>query len=285
MAAGDRPDAQRLASALSSELGAFHSTRGAEGDAQKALAYFDISLKILEDIVAANPTSAEARRDLSVSQDKLGTFHAKRGAEGDAEKALAFFEASLNTCVDIVAANPTSAQARRDLSVSELMLGDFAAQREDWAMAVARIERAYAIQRDIHAANPANAVLLRELIVTATRRPDYFHKSGDVGAAEAAFEALLDLILEYVEQFPLDQTMQQVIEQYHEQLAARSIARTATRVPDEAVDQALADGAFMDFAQKQCTESGIDFQALPAAELRTIVRQILFQIDQQKTQS
>lgn len=87
------------------------------GEFQRAGALHERHAKLAQTYFDANPDSAEARRDLSVSQTKLGDFYLRRGAAGDAERAEAMYTASLETRKALVDANPESAQARRDLSV------------------------------------------------------------------------------------------------------------------------------------------------------------------------
>ena len=99
-------------------LGDFLASRGQAGDAEKALGYYERSLKVAEDLWTANPESGQAARDVSVSLNKLGDFLASRGQAGDAEKALGYYERSLKVAEELWTANPESAAARRDLLVS-----------------------------------------------------------------------------------------------------------------------------------------------------------------------
>ena len=106
-------------------LGDFYRARGQSGDAERALTQFEESLKIRKQIYEANPNSAQAARDLSVSYERLGDFYRARGQSGDAERALTQFEESLKIRKQIYDANPNSAQAATDLAISNERLGDF----------------------------------------------------------------------------------------------------------------------------------------------------------------
>ncbi|CAN5440386.1 hypothetical protein BH18VER2_BH18VER2_06500 [soil metagenome] len=64
------------------------TVRGAKGDAEAALKDYTRCKKLLEKLLQANPDSAQAARDVSVSLDRLGDFLAQRGQPGDAEGAL-----------------------------------------------------------------------------------------------------------------------------------------------------------------------------------------------------
>ena len=50
------------------------------------LAQFEESLRIAQQLFEANPNSAQAARDVSVSLNKLGDFYLSRGQAGDAER-------------------------------------------------------------------------------------------------------------------------------------------------------------------------------------------------------
>jgi hypothetical protein len=78
--------------------------------------------EVVEGLLAADPQNAEAARDVSVSLSKLGDFLARRGLAGDAEQALGHYQRSLDVREGLLAANPQSAEAARDVSVSHFKL-------------------------------------------------------------------------------------------------------------------------------------------------------------------
>jgi hypothetical protein len=61
---------------------------------------------------------ANAARSLSVTLNNLGDFLSSRGQPGDAEKALGHYQRSLEVAERLLAANPESAEAARDVWVS-----------------------------------------------------------------------------------------------------------------------------------------------------------------------
>jgi len=91
--------------------------RGLPGDAQKALVHYQRSLAIYERLLKANPESAQAARDVSVSVGRLGDYLASRGLAGDAQKALVHYQRMLGVCERLLKANPDSAQAARDVAI------------------------------------------------------------------------------------------------------------------------------------------------------------------------
>ncbi|MGC8493672.1 MAG: tetratricopeptide repeat protein [Syntrophobacteraceae bacterium] len=99
-------------------LGDFHHKRGKPGDSGEALNYFRKALEISERLLESNPDSAQAARDVSITFERLGTLHHKRGKPGDAEEALNCFRKALEIRERLLEANPDSAQTARELIVS-----------------------------------------------------------------------------------------------------------------------------------------------------------------------
>ena len=67
-------------------LGNFLSARGQPGDADQALAYYRRALEVRERLLAANPDSAQAARDVVVSHFKLAGFGTRTGDESLADR-------------------------------------------------------------------------------------------------------------------------------------------------------------------------------------------------------
>ena len=169
------PAAARTARAMSltlDDLAEAMVMRGQAGDATKALRYYERSLKVREDLLAANPHSAQAARDVSVSLNKLADFLASRGQAGDATKALGYYERSLKVSEDLLAANPHSAQAARDVSVSLERVADFLASRGqagDATRALGYYERSLKVDEDLLAANPHSAQAAHDVSASLAR--------------------------------------------------------------------------------------------------------------------
>lgn len=155
----DTQTAARDLSVSQTQLGDFHLRRGQAGDADTALAYFEAALVTAERLARDNPDSAQAARDLSVSQERLGSFYLQRRQPGDTDTALAYFEAALATRQRLFEANPDSAQAASDLSALQNDLGDFHLQRGqtgDADTALAYFEAALAITSHLSKHHPEN---------------------------------------------------------------------------------------------------------------------------------
>jgi tetratricopeptide (TPR) repeat protein len=98
------------------------------GDAEQALGHYRRSLEICERLLLANPESAQAARDVSLSLNKLADFVARRGLPNDAEQALGHYRRSLEVRERLLLANPESAEAARDVWVSCWKMARFAEQ-------------------------------------------------------------------------------------------------------------------------------------------------------------
>jgi len=155
------------------------------GDLAGAKARFEEGLAIRRKLAQANPTSAEAQRDVSVSLEKLGDVTVKAG---DLAGAKARFEEGLAIARKLAQANPTSAEAQRDLSVSLNKLGEVAAETGELAGAKARFEEGLAIFRKLAQAAPTSAQAQRNVSLSLERLGDMAVHAGDLAGAKARFE-------------------------------------------------------------------------------------------------
>jgi tetratricopeptide (TPR) repeat protein len=125
---------------------------GVVGHIEARIGRLDVALQFLalyqetaERLLAANPESAQAARDVSVSLNKLGDFLSRRGQPGDATQALGHYQRDLEISERLLAANPESAQAARDVSVSHFKFFHIHRQRGDEQAAMASLAKCFAI--------------------------------------------------------------------------------------------------------------------------------------------
>ncbi len=188
----DNPDSARAARDVSVSLnkfGDFLAARGQPGDAAQALSYYQRDLKISKRLLATNPDSAQAARDVSVSLTKLGDFLAARGQSGDAPRALSYYQRGLETHERLLAANPDSAQAARDVSVSLNKLGDFLADRGqsgDAPQALSYYQRGLETRERLLTANPDSAQASRDVSVSLNKLGNFLAARGQPGDAPQA---------------------------------------------------------------------------------------------------
>jgi tetratricopeptide (TPR) repeat protein len=184
-------EAARDVSVSLNQLGDFLARRGGPGEADRALDCFQRSLEVAERLLGANPGSAQAARDVSVSLERIGDFLARRGGSGDADRALDCFQRGLKVRERLLAANPSSAEAARDVSVSLNKLGDFLARRGalgDADRALDCFQRDLEIAERLLGANPGSAEAARDVSVSLERIGDFLARRGGSGDADRALD-------------------------------------------------------------------------------------------------
>ena len=121
-------------------VGDCYVVRGQAGDADEALKCFEKDLEISQQIFEVNSNSTQVSSHVSLSLQHLGDFYFDRGQAGDAEKALKYFEKSLEISQQIFDANPNSAAAAKNLLVCYRRtigaLNKNGRHKEGWAMAL-----------------------------------------------------------------------------------------------------------------------------------------------------
>jgi serine/threonine protein kinase/tetratricopeptide (TPR) repeat protein len=140
---------------------------------------------IAADLAAADPNSAEAQQDLSLSYSKLGGVHRTLG---DTTSALAFYEQCLGIRERLAGDDPHNAEAQRDLSASYSILGDVHLQVGDTPSALAFYEQDLAISERLAAADPDNADAQWNLSATYERLGDVHATLGDISSAREFFK-------------------------------------------------------------------------------------------------
>jgi tetratricopeptide (TPR) repeat protein len=181
--------AARDVSVCVGQLADFLESRGQAGDAKKALGYYQRCLKIDERLLKANPESAQAARDVSVSVGRLGDFLESRGQAGDAKKALGYYQRCLKIYERLLKANPESAQAARDVSVRVGQLADFLARRGqagDAKKALGYYQWCLKIDERLLKANPESAQAARDVSVSVGRLGGFLESRGQPGDAKKA---------------------------------------------------------------------------------------------------
>jgi tetratricopeptide (TPR) repeat protein len=176
-------------------LGDFLAQRAQPGDAEQALGHYTRSLELREKLLADNPGSAQAVRDVSVSLYKLGDLLAKRAQPGDAEKALGHFTRSLELSEKLLTDNPGSTQAVRDVSISLERLGDFLAQRAqpgDADKTLGHHTRSLEVREKLLADNPGSAQAALDVAISHERLGDFAGDHGKPADAEAHYRHSLE---------------------------------------------------------------------------------------------
>jgi tetratricopeptide (TPR) repeat protein len=126
----------------------FLARRGQPGDGEQAFGHSRRSLEIRERLLQANPESAQAERDITLSLERLADFLGGRGQPGDDEQALGYYERSLEIRERLLDSNPESTQAARDLVVLHFELFEFHRKRGEKQAAKASLVECFTILED-----------------------------------------------------------------------------------------------------------------------------------------
>jgi tetratricopeptide (TPR) repeat protein len=104
----ENQEINRLLSAALVDQGDFYRARGKSGDAELALVQFEESLDIRKQIAEANPNSAQALRDLSVSLERMSDVIGQQEKENSSRDALALQIEALQISLTLYESNPSS---------------------------------------------------------------------------------------------------------------------------------------------------------------------------------
>ena len=145
-------------------------------------------MEVREDLLRANPQSAQAARDVSVSLNKLADFLASRGQPGDALQALGFYQRCLQLLEDLLRANPQSAEAQRDVLVSlERMAKAHGARAGGEQEALALQTRSLELALELREQNPQSFFYQR---TAATAFINTYQRAQAAGNQELAVQCL-----------------------------------------------------------------------------------------------
>ena len=95
-------------------------------------ALLDAANQNLQGLHEANPHDEQVALDLSVSLINLGDFYLRRGAAGDAERALEFFQAAAALRRVLAQTNPGAGALQAELCVPLMRLAQTLLQLEHW---------------------------------------------------------------------------------------------------------------------------------------------------------
>ena len=155
--------------------------------------------QILRKNVEDDPDSAEKKRDLSISFNKLGDVSMK---SGDLQSARRYFEDGLQIRRELADADPHSAEKKRDLSISLSKLGDVSVTSGDLQSARRYFEDVLQISRELADADPNSAEKKRDLSISLERLGDVSVASGDLQSARRYLEDGLQISRELADADP-----------------------------------------------------------------------------------
>jgi tetratricopeptide (TPR) repeat protein len=157
-----------------------------QGRLDAALAYFQKSLAIVEQLVQDDPSNANWQQDLGVSHSRLGDVYQKQGR---LEAALASFQKSLAIDEQLVQDDPSNANWQHDLGVSHSRLGDVYRMQGRLDAARASFLKSLTIVEQLAQGDPSNANLKRDLNAIKVRLGKATKRQRPQQRAKGFFEA------------------------------------------------------------------------------------------------
>jgi tetratricopeptide (TPR) repeat protein len=161
-----------------------------QGDSTSARAHFDISTRLLQQLLAASPDDPGLLRELSVVREQAG---GAANFEGDLRAALDYHEQALKLRERLSAGAPLNADYQRTIAVSWYNIGEVLAAQGKLSRALDAYRRNGAISEKLLAADPSNQEYRGDLAYARLRVGDMLEALGRHTEAKGAYRRSLDL--------------------------------------------------------------------------------------------
>lgn len=146
--------------------------RGQASDVDLAISHFQRGLALREDLLCANPGSAQTARDVSAILNDFAVLLAQRGKADDDNRAIELLKRDLQISEDLSRSNPESAPLARDVTVSLNNLANIFAQRGvvgDFDLAIGYYLRCLSMREVLLSANPSSTHAAHDVAVICER--------------------------------------------------------------------------------------------------------------------
>jgi serine/threonine protein kinase len=205
------------------------------GVAESARRFYTRSMGVFQALAQADPHDAQARRDLSISYERLGDVHLQLGATGQALRA---YQEGLELRQALAQADPHDAQARRDLSISHNKLGDAHLQLGATDQALRAYQEGLELRQALAQADPANVQAQQDLSRSFSDMAQAHERTNNLVRARPWYEKMLGVDREISQRFPQNaaarrkvamdcETLSQICARSQEWTVAVSYARQA----------------------------------------------------------
>lgn len=161
-----------------------------QGDSKSARAHFDISTRLLQQLLAASPDDPGFLRGLSVILEQAG---GAANFEGDLQAALDYYQQSRKLRERLSASAPLNADYQRTVAVSWYNIGEVLAAQGKLRPALEAYRRDSAMSEKLLADDPSNQEYRGDLAYASLRVGDMLEALGKHGEATAAYRRSLDL--------------------------------------------------------------------------------------------
>ncbi len=193
------PDDPELLRSRETMFDNFVLTYLAAGDVQDAAPAANQAVDIARKLAARNSNNADAKRELSISLDRLGNVKLQ---ERDLAGALAVYQESLDIRRTLVTQDPNNAESQRDLAVSFGKIGVVKEYATDLTGALAAYQAALEISRKLAAQQPGNDEAQLDLALDLSNIGDVKVRLSQQEGALAAYQECLDIVRKVAERSP-----------------------------------------------------------------------------------
>jgi tetratricopeptide (TPR) repeat protein len=161
------------------------------GNLPVAMAMFQKSLTIAQQVAKAEPDNGDWQRNLSVSYNKVAEVQKAQHALAD---ALATYRTSLDVIGRLAAAHPDNAEWQRDVTVTQDRIGDTQKALGNLPEALAAYQVGLAIRDKLVKADPNNAGWQRDLSISYSDIADVQLQQKDLPAALSSAQQALAMV-------------------------------------------------------------------------------------------
>jgi tetratricopeptide (TPR) repeat protein len=186
-----------------------------KGKLPEARMAFEQGLRMNAQLAQVDPANTEAKRNLSISHDKLADLLIREGKLSEARKS---FEQSLRMRAELAESDPTNAQAKLDLSISHDRLGDLLVREGKLPEARKFFEQSLRISAELAETDPTNAQANRNLSVSRGKLGNLFVREGKPLEARKFFEQGLQVSADLAESDPTNAQAKRDLSISHERL-------------------------------------------------------------------
>ncbi len=160
------------------------------GDTAGALRSYSQAQKIAEQLLAAQPADAAARRSLAMAKEKMGDLFT---STGDPAGAVASTRASLDIFRSLAQAAPASIPAQQTLAISQIKMGDVLGNPNfpnagDWSGALENYRASLERLRALDQTAPGDLKTRRFLGLVHERIGALLEEKGNVTAARGSYQ-------------------------------------------------------------------------------------------------
>lgn len=175
------------------------------GDLKSADAACARVLELRLRLAQARPTDPQARRDLSVAYERVGSIRLNQGRLADAATA---YTQALDLVSQLAAADPADAWSKRQVSVNCEKLGAVRYFQGDFNAAATAYARNLNLRLELAQAAPTNAQAQRDLAIAYSRIGDLRSAQGNLPEATNAYGNGLPIFLRLAKAEPANRQAQ-----------------------------------------------------------------------------